>query len=94
MRTRWMATRLVAMALTLTGCGDSPEHKLLTANHMLRSNKPADALRLANEVLASDLNPEHAEQMRVQAIEIKVLSLLSLNQLESARKSLEDYRKE
>ncbi|MEX2213377.1 MAG: tetratricopeptide repeat protein, partial [Phycisphaeraceae bacterium] len=89
-----MTLLFLAGAMILSGCGDSPEHKLLTAHHMLRTNKPGDALRLAEEVLTLELKPEHAEQMKLQAVEIKVLSLLALNQLQSCRNALDQLQKE
>ena len=89
MRNTWIAI-LLSLGL-LAGCGDSPEHKLLLANQLIK-NQPDKALEMAEAVLKADIKNEKAAEMREQAMFIKAQALMALNQLDASRKVLEEIK--
>ena len=92
MRTWWMASVLVV--LSLTGCGDSPEHKVLLATQMLRQGSPNEALTLVESVINAEAGNAEPSPILEQAVFIKAQALLSLNQFDASRKVLEQIKKD
>ncbi len=93
MRT-WRIASVLLLALALTGCGDSPEHKVLLATQMLRQGSPNEALALVESVISSEGEGEEHSTVVEQAVFIKAQALLSLNQFEASRKVLEQIKKD
>jgi|GEM_PF-2441870 len=90
MRNTWIAILLLALS-AVVGCGDSPEHKLLLANQLIK-NQPDKALEMAEAVLQADIKSDKAAVMKEQAMFIKAQALMALNQLEASRKVLEELK--
>jgi tetratricopeptide (TPR) repeat protein len=84
----------IVLAASLTGCGDSPEHKLSLANQFIKANQPDKALEMAQAVINADIKNEKAAEMKEQARFIKAQAYLALNQLKLSKDVLEEIKAE
>lgn len=92
----WKLLTVIVLAGLITGCGDSPEHRISQADLSLKQNQPKKALEFIDSALtdADALAPETKAEMLMQARLIKANAHLAMSQLDKAKNALDLLREE